>query len=169
MSCIDILKESALYFDTNSVIFFNGPGGEQIKTGDLLGEMTNELIDFGANTYISEFVSGGPKNYAYKLTNIDVNDDDDSDERTVCKVKGIRLNYMNSKFINFESIKELLFRTNDPTNVEGLRIPIRNNIILQETNNVVYSMVRQYNYRINATKRRKLENNSFRTLPFGHS
>ena len=37
-----------------------------IECGDALGDMSSELK---ANEYISEFVSGGPKNYAYKVSN----------------------------------------------------------------------------------------------------
>ena len=34
--------------------------------GDKLGDMTNEL---GSDEYIKQFVSGVPKNYAYKIVN----------------------------------------------------------------------------------------------------
>jgi len=50
--------------------------------------MTNEL---GPDEYISEFVSGGPKNYAYKIVNAKT-----SAEMTVCKLRGITLNYATS-------------------------------------------------------------------------
>ena len=38
--------------------------------------------------YISELVSGGPKNYAYKEIDTEIG----SVEKTVCKVRGIILN-----------------------------------------------------------------------------
>lgn len=98
--------------------------------------MKDEIIkDYGPNAFISEFVSGGPKNYAYK-----VKSEGSDDEKIVCKVKGIRLNYMNSLKINFDSIKQLLFNTYDndkPT------IAQQNNMILREQNNIVYSMYLQ--------------------------
>lgn len=42
-------------------------------------------------------------------------------------------------------------------------------MILREKNNIVYSMERTYNYAINVTKRRRLSEAPFDTLPFGHS
>ena len=60
--------------------------------------MMNEL---GPDEYFSEFVSGGPKNYAYKITNART-----SAKETVCKVRGITLNYNASQLVNFDSIKD---------------------------------------------------------------
>ena len=64
---LDKLGERALYCDTDSVIFVQKADEPPlIECGDALGDMTSELK---ANEYISEFVSGGPKNYAYKQCN----------------------------------------------------------------------------------------------------
>jgi hypothetical protein len=64
---LDKLLEGALYCDTDSVIFVQKTAETPlIEYGNALGEMTSELK---ANDYISEFVSGGPKNYAYKQCN----------------------------------------------------------------------------------------------------
>jgi hypothetical protein len=38
---------------------------EKVKTGDYLGDLTDEVEQFGAGSYIEEFVSGGPKKYAF--------------------------------------------------------------------------------------------------------
>jgi len=38
-----------------------------IEIGTSLGEMTSELKDFRPDAFIEEFVSGGPKNYEYRL------------------------------------------------------------------------------------------------------
>ena len=51
-----------------------------IETGDKLGDMTSELRP---SESIIEFVSGGPKNYAYKVVT------EEKKEKTVCKVRGI--------------------------------------------------------------------------------
>jgi len=61
---LDRLKENALYCDTDSVIYIqpNGDGAQLIETGDIFGAMTSNLRH---SESISEFVSGGPKNYAY--------------------------------------------------------------------------------------------------------
>jgi len=50
-SYIEPLGERALYFDTDSV-----------PIGNYMGDMTNELKDYGPDSYITEFVSLGPKN-----------------------------------------------------------------------------------------------------------
>uniref|UniRef100_A0A915KV88 Uncharacterized protein n=1 Tax=Romanomermis culicivorax TaxID=13658 RepID=A0A915KV88_ROMCU len=39
----------------------------QLPTGCCLGEMTNELCEYGSASYITEFISGGPKKYPYRL------------------------------------------------------------------------------------------------------
>lgn len=155
-SYLNKLKEDVLYFDTDSVIFIDRENGPKIETGDHLGDMKDELVE---GAFISEFVSGGPKNYAYKVMK------QTGVEETVCKVKGIRLNYMNSSLINFNSIKQLLLMSVDEPN-ENKKIEIRNKIILREKNNVVYTTDRLYKYRINATKRRKCAD--FNTFPFGY-
>ena len=62
---LDRLGERALYCDTESVIFVQKDAEPPlIERGDFLGDMTSELK---GSEFISEFVSGGPKNYAYKL------------------------------------------------------------------------------------------------------
>jgi hypothetical protein len=64
---LDKLGERALYCDTDSVIYVQKTDEPLlIECGAALGDMTSELKE---NEYISEFVSGGPKNYAYKLCN----------------------------------------------------------------------------------------------------
>ena len=62
--------------------------------------MTSELK---ANEYISEFVSGGTQNYGYKLRNSVT-----GETKTVCKVRGIKLKFKASQFVNFETIKHLV-------------------------------------------------------------
>jgi len=65
-----------------------------IATGDKLGDMQSELK---TTEFIIEFASGGQKNYSYRLIT-------NEGEKTVCKVRGITLNYHASKLVNFEII-----------------------------------------------------------------
>ena len=66
-SYLDTLQTRALYTDTESMIFIHPRDGViLVNTGDCLGDMTSELKPC---EYISEFVCGGPKNYAYQLHN----------------------------------------------------------------------------------------------------
>ena len=57
---LDMLKENAIYCDTDSVTYIQAKGdGPQLnETGDKLEDMTSELR---SSESISEFVSGGPK------------------------------------------------------------------------------------------------------------
>ena len=61
--------------------------------------MTNEQ---GPGQFIDEFVSGGPKNYAYKVMKAD------GSTKTVCKVRGITLNYTTSQIVNFDTIRDMV-------------------------------------------------------------
>jgi hypothetical protein len=95
------LKEMALYCDTDSVIYIQ-PNDQPVlvETGDCLGAMTSELKQ---GWHIDEFVSGGPKNYAYRTINPATGEMD-----TVCKVRGITLNYSNSRLVNFDVMRDIL-------------------------------------------------------------
>ena len=77
---LDKLQERAIYCDTDSVLFVQ-PSAESplVETGDNLGDMTSELKP---SEYIEEFVSGGPKNYAYKVV-----DTVTGERKQVCKVR----------------------------------------------------------------------------------
>ena len=63
---LDTLQTRALYVDTESVLYIQ-PSDDSplVPTGDRLDDMTSELKPC---EYISEFCSGGPKNYAYTNT-----------------------------------------------------------------------------------------------------
>ena len=58
---LDTLQQQVLYYDTDSVVYRWRPGQPSIATGDFLGNMTDELD----GDVITEFVSGGAKNYGY--------------------------------------------------------------------------------------------------------
>ena len=57
------LGKRVLYYDTDSIIYKTGPGEEDLERGPYLGELTNELEE---GRHITEFVSTGPKSYAYR-------------------------------------------------------------------------------------------------------
>ena len=63
------------------------PNQPSITTGDFLGDMTDELD----GDVITEFVSGGAKNYGYTTRAGNV----------VCKVRGLTLNVRGSAILNF--------------------------------------------------------------------
>ena len=91
---LDQLQEQVLYYDTDSVVYVHEPGKPEPPLGDYLGDLTDELD----GDYITEFMSGGPKNYAYVTNN----------DKRVTKIRGITLNYVTSKKLNFETMCSLV-------------------------------------------------------------
>jgi hypothetical protein len=73
-----------------------------IECADRLGDLTDELKP---GVYMTEFVSAGPKNYAYKIC-----ERDSGKENTVCKARVITLNYSASRFVNFDVIKDMILK-----------------------------------------------------------
>ena len=61
---------------------------------------------------IVEVVCVGPKNYAYKTYNSST-----GESKTVCKVRGITLNYSASQLVNFEKIKDMILSKKDDETV----------------------------------------------------
>ncbi|KYN43249.1 hypothetical protein ALC56_02312, partial [Trachymyrmex septentrionalis] len=93
-----------ILYDTDSCIYVNRgePSEYEPRTGNFLGDMTNEFESYGRGSFIESFVSGDPKFYAYVVRT--------SEDRRheICKVKGITLSYKNSRIINFNSIRKLI-------------------------------------------------------------
>ena len=106
---LERLDQRVLYYDTDSVMYVSRESEWEPEIGDFLGELTNELE---SDNHIVTFVSGGPKNYAYKLAKPDRNG-----YLTHCKVRGISLNYRNHFLVNFDSISQIV-RNEGPTEVQ---------------------------------------------------
>ena len=88
---LDCLKEKVLYFDTDSIIYVDN-GTKNVKTGDMLDDMTDELSGKG----ITNFVSTGPKSYSFKYG--------DDDEKSA--IKGFTRNHENSSILNHNSMSK---------------------------------------------------------------
>jgi hypothetical protein len=107
---LDRLQHRALDCDIDTVIFiepYDQPA--LIETGDCLGAMTSELKP---GLHIDEFVSAGPKNYAYRPANPTT-----GERETVCNVRGIPLNYSASKLVNFDVIRDMILRADESEKV----------------------------------------------------
>ncbi|KAG8326913.1 hypothetical protein J6590_031264 [Homalodisca vitripennis] len=63
------------------VLYVYKEGMHKVPTGDYLGEMTDELSDYSQGSYIMEFVSGGPKTYAYLVWSTNKNALVEADKR----------------------------------------------------------------------------------------
>ena len=59
---------SLLYCDADSVIFIekdNDP--PNVKTRDYMGDVTHDLEVYGSWSFVEEFLSSGPKTYAFSV------------------------------------------------------------------------------------------------------
>ena len=92
---LEILQDKVLYMDTDSVIFVDD-GTAPLVLGPYLGDLTDELDDAG--DYIEEFVSTGPKCYAYR-THFGHHE---------LKVKGFTLNVQAREHISMEIMKTMV-------------------------------------------------------------
>ena len=80
---LDRLQGKAIHCDTDSVIYIQLKDEPPlIGTGDKLGDMTSELRP---SEFIYDFVSGGSKNYAYRVMTGGTGGEVD---KTVCKMRG---------------------------------------------------------------------------------
>jgi hypothetical protein len=97
----DRLQERALFCDTESVMYVQPDEIPRlVETADCQGAMTSELKQ---EHYMEEFISGDPKTYAYvTVGNVA------GCRKTVCKIKGITLNFAVSQLVNFDLIKEMV-------------------------------------------------------------
>ena len=90
------VEDRFVYCDTDSVIFERSPNeSENLKTGKFMGDLTSELKP---GEYITHFVSGGPKVYAYK-TNFN---------NCCIKIKGFQICKANSAIFSFENLKRVI-------------------------------------------------------------
>ena len=93
-SVLERLQHRALYFDTDSVIFTQRDGEWEPPTGEFLGDLKCETD----GEPITAFVSGGPKNYAYRLAS----------GQTTCKIRGFTLGSGNAQLLNFETMEQMV-------------------------------------------------------------
>ena len=150
---LDLLQERVLYYDTDSVIYVHEPGKPDPPLGDYLGDLTDEL-DTG--DYITTFISGGPKNYAYITNN----------GKSETKIRGITLDYAATKKLNLDVMRHLVHshvncHTEEKVTVD---IPFKITRDKKEKNIVMKRMKKDY--RIVYNKRVITEN--YGTLPYGY-
>ena len=150
---LDLLQERVLYYDTDSVIYVHEPGKPDPPLGDYLGDLTDEL-DVG--DYITTFISGGPKNYAY-LTN---------NGKTETKIRGITLNYDATKKINMDVMRHLVDSRVNGHNKEKVTVENPYKITRDKKEKNIVTKKMKKDYRIVYNKRVITEN--YGTLPYGY-
>ena len=149
-SVLEQLNRNVLYYDTDSVIYVSRPGQYHPPLGDYLGKLT-DVLDSGE--HIVEFVSGSPKNYAYKTNT----------NRETCKVRGFTLNYTNSQLINFDSVKQIVA---DPKSGPNITITNPSKICREKRKRKIYIRKEEKTYQMVYTKRRRVDN--YDTVPYGY-
>ena len=149
---LDLLQERVLYYDTDSVIYVHKPGKPDPPLGNYLGDLTDELN----GDYITSFVSGGPKNYAYRTKK----------GKTDTKIRGITLDYAATGKLNHDVVRALVhLHTNCDTEAKvTVDMPFKIARDKKEKNIVTKKMKKDY--RIVYNKRVITEN--YGTLPYGY-
>ena len=140
------LGRRVCYYDTDSAIFKIHETEMEwlhntVPLGKYLGDVTNELGNKYTyeGPYITEFVSGGPKNYGYRTTT----------NEKVSKIKGHSLKKRNiAQFLNFESIKDAVLNSTE--------FLVDNKQITREDGFVLRNRQGSKIYRLNFLKRRVL-------------
>ena len=121
------MKEKVLYFDTDSIIYVDD-GKKTIKTGDMLGDMTDEL----SGKAITNFVSTGPKSYSFIYG--------DNCEKSA--IKGFTLNHESSSILNHDSmVKIVKNQIRELTIVNENKITRQNREIVNKYCEKIFKMV----------------------------
>jgi hypothetical protein len=88
------LGERVLYFDTDSIIYQHNDSEFNPTIVNSLGGWTDEL----SGDHITKYMLRGPKNYAYETRGC----------KSVCKVKGLTLNYRASQIVSPATLEKML-------------------------------------------------------------
>ena len=145
---LDYLKEKVLYFDTDSIIYADD-GTKTVNTGDMLGDMTDEL----SGKVITNFVSTGPKSYSFKYG--------DNDEKSA--IKGFTLNHENSNILNHNSMSKIVKKQiRELTIINENKITRKNREIVNEYCEKVF----KFGYDKRVIKH--IDKNHIDTLPYGY-
>jgi len=147
---LEYLEDKVAYYDTDSIVYIDD-GTKEVKTGCLLGDWTDEL----KGNHITDWVSTGPKSYAYI----------DNNSIEVCKIKGFYLNYENSRFINFKLMDKMVKKE-----CKGVTTIDENKITRDsKTKNIVNKYQEKF-FSFDYDKRviNKIDNEHIDTLPYGY-
>ena len=155
---LDIMQEQVLYYDTDSVIYRCKPDGPELPLGQYLGQFTNELDD--PSDYITEFISGGAKNYGYRT----------KQGKTVCKVRGFTLNVRGKEVLNFETMKKNILSELDDPQEERRVIKVTNpNHFKRDTTNKKIKLVEQVKHYQLVFDKRVIDQETKISYPFGYN
>ena len=145
---LNYLQKKVLYFNTDSIIYIDD-GRKNIKTGDMLGKMTDEL----SGKSIAQLVSTGPKSYSFKY----------GDNEQKSATKGFTLNYENDNLLNHESLSKIVKKQiRDITIVNENKITRKNKEIVKKYWEKVFKF--GYDKRVI----RQINEDHINPLPYGY-
>jgi len=144
------------FFRLDSICYLARPGWPDPPLGRYLGDLTNQLEDdYGPNSFCTEFVAAGPKNYSFRVAvggNL-------QDIKTVVKVRGISINSSCADVVTFENLKAMvkgekeLVTVHVPSRID--RVPGWK-VVTRSTSKL---------WRVCLTKRRRIDETE--TVPYG--
>ena len=145
---LEYLNDKVLYFDTDSIIFVDD-GANIVKTGDMLGDMTDEISGKGINS----FASTGPKSYSFKY----------GDNEQKSAINGFTLNHENNNLLNHDSMSKIVRKQiREITIVNENKITRKNREIVKEYCEKVF----KFGYDKRVIK--KINEDHTDTLPYGY-
>ena len=147
------LGKRVIYHDTDSIIFSVKEGEYEPKTGNNLGELTDECAK---GEWIQEIVCAGPKNYAYRL-----NTDTIEKPKQKVVVKGLYLNFLALQTLNFSSIKDKVVNKNES------EISVDQLTFIRKDEQITTKILKK-KYGIKYDKRKILDDDSWLTVPWGY-
>ena len=149
---LDQLQKQVLYYDTDSVIYVHKPDKPDPPLGDYLGDLTDELD----GDYIKEYMSGGPKNYAYVT----------SQGKNVTKIRGITLDHAALKKLN-PSIMHFLVEAHAKHHINvKVTVDMPFKITRDKKNKKIFTKKMKKVYQIVYNKRVITDN--YETVPYGY-
>jgi len=146
---LDRTNFNTTYMDTDSVIVIQPKGEDVLSTGCLLGDLTSEVPP---DVTMTEFVSSGPKSYGFRCSN----------GSEVLKLKGISLNYSNSRVFNFDLMKKVVLRQ-----LDLVTTPPATQISRVKHHGIIYRkpLVKSFKRTLN---KRVLHKGSHVSIPYGY-
>ncbi len=174
---LEELQDRVLYFDTgkhflilvflqtklnlfsDSVFYTTKPGEKTLPLGDYLGDLTDELMEYGDGSYVTEFISAGPKNYSYKVYSTK-----DKKIHQLIKVKGHPLNFTAIKHVNVKTMKKMV-KSFVKSGLQDEVVVVTPQIQAVDQHKMVTKLVRK-SYRVVYDKR--VVNKDYTTVPYGY-
>lgn len=138
---------------TDSIFITRHPSEPGLPLGDNLGDLESEVEP---NCHIDSFVSGGAKNYSYKVL-----DSEGNIKKIVTKVRGITQNSGNAELVNYEKLKKIVLEGAEAVYVTDPRKIMRTkdfNIISKKQSKIFQSV----------NNKRRIVPGQMITLPYGY-